>query len=281
MKKSILITGASTGIGNHAALHLCNNGWQVFAGVRNDEAAEKLIRESGGHIVPVTLDVTSAESVRQSRERIEASLGDSRLNALCNNAGVAVGGALECLPLDDIRRQYEINVFGQIAVTQAFLEHLRDTKGRLLFTSSIAGRSAVPFMGPYCSSKFALEALADALRLEVRRWGIQVSLIEPGAIRTPIWEKSTDTAQRVYDSLGKRGHELYGDTLNHFFSLVQQSGTNASPVGDVTRAIEHALGSSRPRKRYLVGWDARQRIILEMLPTSLRDWILAKKLGLG
>lgn len=280
MKNAVLITGASTGIGRDAALHLANKGWQIFAGVRNQSAADDITQASSGAITPVFLDVTSSESIQQARDTIESTLGTKRLNALVNNAGVAVGGALECLPLEELRAQFEINVFGQIAVTQAFLEHLRETSGRIVMTSSIAGRSAVPFMGPYCGSKHALEALSDSLRVELRHWNIPVSLIEPGAIKTPIWEKSTDTARRVQDSLTERGHELYGEKLQSFFTLVQNAGKTASPVEWVTGAIEHALTVSRPKARYLVGWDARQRIILEMLPIRLRDWILAKKLNL-
>src|SRR5262245_5535409 len=180
----IVITGASSGIGR--AMRLDQLGFHVFAGVRNPADGDALKSKSSERLSPVLLDVTSEDSIA----RAARSIGDAPIAGLVNNAGIAVGGPLEMVPIPLWRKQFEVNVIGQVAVTQAFLPLLRVGRGRIVNIGSIAGRSALPFTSPYCSSKFALEGLSDSLRMELRQWGISVSIVEPGSIRTPIWEKS-------------------------------------------------------------------------------------------
>src|SRR5215475_8847089 len=191
---AVVITGASTGIGAACARFLADRGFQVFAGVRNRQAGEALTTGRTARLTPIYLDVTEERSIQEAAELITRRVGDVGLAGLVNNAGIAIGSPLEVIPIDLLRRQFEVNVFGQIAVTQAFLPLLRKGHGRIVNMGSIAGRATIPLMGPYSASKFALEALTNALRLELQPWGIPVSVIEPGATATPIWEKSINAA---------------------------------------------------------------------------------------
>jgi NAD(P)-dependent dehydrogenase (short-subunit alcohol dehydrogenase family) len=187
---AVVITGASTGIGAACALHLDRIGFRVFAGVRRRQDGERLRSVSSPDLIPLQLDVTDRNSLRDAQQRVAEEIGESRLVGLINNAGIAVASPLEAVPIEDLRRQLEVNVVGQVAVTQVFLPLLRAGQGRIINMGSIAGRATMPLMGPYSASKYALEAITDALRLELQPWGIHVAIIEPGAIATPIWEKS-------------------------------------------------------------------------------------------
>ncbi len=178
MVKTVLITGASTGIGEACALWLQDRGYRVFAGVRKSTDAEALQQKSKGHLTPVLLDVADEASIREAVQFVLTQ--EPKLEGLVNNAGIAVAGPLEFVPLQELRRVLEVNVVGQVAVTQAFLPLLREARGRVVLMSSISGRVAAPLMGPYAASKFALEAIGDALRRELAPWGIEVSIIEPG-----------------------------------------------------------------------------------------------------
>jgi NAD(P)-dependent dehydrogenase (short-subunit alcohol dehydrogenase family) len=179
---AVLVTGASSGIGEATASHLASLGFRVFAGVRKDEDAERL-RE---RVTPVKLDVVDEESIATARREVEEAAPDG-LAGLVNNAGVSVSGPVEFIPLEELRRQLEVNVIGQVAVTQAFLPAIRRARGRIVNVSSVGGRVALPLMSPYNASKFALEAVSDSLRREVRQFGVHVAVVEPGAIRTRIW----------------------------------------------------------------------------------------------
>lgn len=278
-RRAILITGASTGIGKASTLRMIERGCQVFAGVRKQADAETLRAEAGEHCHPVIIDVTQAETIASARDEVQAAVSETGLQGLVNNAGIVVGGALEIVPIEELRKQFEVNVIGQIAVTQAFLPLLRQGKGRIVMMSSIAGRSAMPFTSPYCSSKFALEALSDSLRIELTPWGIPVSLIEPGAIQTPIWDKAQSDAQAIQSHMSEEGKQLYGDILERFYEKVQQVAAGAAPVSKVADAVEKALTASRPKARYPVGRDARMRFILEAMPTRWRDGLLRKLVG--
>ena len=195
--RTVLITGASTGIGQACATTLAANGWHVFAGVRREQDADRLSTQSPGKITPVIIDVTDAATIQNARAQVESSLGDKGLVGLVNNAGIGLGGPIEFVDLDRLREQFEVNVFGQVRVIQAFAARLRQAKGRMVNMSSISGRIAIPFLGPYAASKFALEAISDALRLELRPHGVHVSVIEPGSIATPIWEKARQRAEQA------------------------------------------------------------------------------------
>lgn len=274
---AILITGASTGIGRACAEHLQRLGFTVFAGVRTQSDMD-LLREAGTH--PLLLDVTDSEAIVSALRTIDevAPLG---LAGLVNNAGIVVGGPLEFVAIEEWRHQLEVNFIGQIAVTQAALPALRRARGRIVNVTSIGGRLATPFLGPYNASKFALEAVTDALRLELRRFGIEVSAIEPGAVATPIWEKGRASAEQVTASMSPESLELYGtgiDALRNGISQLERSGV---PALQVARVIEHALLARRPKPRYVVGRDAKMRLaVSKFLPTRVMDRLVARVMGL-
>lgn len=276
-----VITGASTGIGAACALGCAKHGMTVFAGVRHLEAGEALRREGGKGIVPLQLDVTDAGSIRRAAGIVGEAVGQSGLSGLVNNAGIAIGSPLEVIPIEALRKQLEVNVIGQIAVTQAFLPLLRAARGRIVNMGSIAGRGTMPVMGPYSASKYALESLTDALRLELQGWGIQVSIIEPGAIATPIWEKSLHAGDEIAESAGAEAHALYGQLVERVKEAVNQAARRAIPPEPVVQAVLHALTAARPKTRYLVGTDANIRaLMVKWLPDRVQDWILTKVLKL-
>lgn len=276
---AVVITGASTGIGAACARFLADHGFQVFAGVRDLQAGEVLASGRSLRLIPIQLDVTEDTSIRNAAERVTHHLGDAGLAGLINNAGIAVGSPLEVIPIDQLRRQFEVNVFGQVAVTQAFLPLLRKAHGRIVNMGSIAGRATIPLMGPYSASKHALEALTDALRLELQQWGIQVSVIEPGAIATPIWEKSVRAAKDLETAADSSAAIGYTELIMRIKETVGKAAERAIPPDAVVRAVVHALTASRPRTRYLVGTDAKIRAwMVKWLPDRLNDrlltWIL-------
>jgi NAD(P)-dependent dehydrogenase (short-subunit alcohol dehydrogenase family) len=202
-RKSVLVTGASRGIGRAIALHLAARSWDVFAGVRDREAGRALAAQCQ-RITPVELDITVDAHVARLEELVP-----ERLDAVVNNAGIGVGGPIQTVSLDDVRRQLEVNVVGQIAVTQATLPKLRRSRGRLVFISSLNGRVSIPLSGVYNSSKFALEALADSLRVELRPWGVRVILVEPGAIATDPWREMMSLLDGVAADMFPEERELY------------------------------------------------------------------------
>jgi len=277
----VVITGASTGIGAACAWHLDRLGFTVLAGVRRIEDGDALKARASARLQPVLLDVTDAASIEQARQTVAGLAGPRGLAGLVNNAGIAVAGPLETVPIADLRRQFEINVIGQVAVTQAFLPLLRQGRGRIVNMGSIAGRAAMPVMGPYSASKFALEALTDALRLELRQWGIHVSIIEPGAVATPIWEKSLKTSSAVEEEVTEEAKALYGEAARRVRESVDQASRRAISTDAVAEAVWHALTAKQPKTRYLVGVDARIRaLMVKWLPDRLQDWILTKVLHL-
>jgi NAD(P)-dependent dehydrogenase (short-subunit alcohol dehydrogenase family) len=271
----VLVTGASTGIGAACALGCARHGMTVFAGVRNLQAGEALKGRVDGSLIPIQLDVTDEDSIRQAADLVRRTVGEAGLGGLVNNAGIAIGSPLEVIPIAQLRKQLDVNVIGQIAVTQAVLPLLRQARGRIVNMGSIAGRGTIPMMGPYSASKFALEALTDALRLELRPWGIEVSIIEPGAIATPIWEKSLKTALDVESDVTEEGRRLYGEAARRVREAVDQAAQRAIPTDAVVEAVLHALTSGRPKTRYLVGTDAKIRaMMVKWLPDRWQDRIL-------
>jgi NAD(P)-dependent dehydrogenase (short-subunit alcohol dehydrogenase family) len=220
----------------------------------------------------VILDVTDAGQIRAAAEAVE------RLDGLVNNAGIAIAMPVEFVPLDELRHQLEVNVVGQVAVTQAFLPALRRTPGRIVFVGSIAGKSALPFLAPYAASKHALEAIADSLRLELRPWGIGVSIVEPGTIRTPIWARGAAKAEELLASAGTRAGELYGDRVAAFRRIAAKRGEAGASPEAVAKVVEAMLSAGRPRTRSLVGRDARIRAGLERLPARARDRVYERLL---
>ena len=279
--RAVLITGASTGIGAACAVHLDRIGFTVLAGVRREQDGDALKRLTSDHLVPVLLDVTDESSIQQAKARVSELISPRGLYGLVNNAGVVVASPLEAVPIADLRRQLDINVIGQVAVTQAFLPLIRNARGRIVNMGSIAGRGAIPLMGPYAASKFALEAITDVLRLELQQWGIHVSIVEPGAVATPIWEKSRAESVNREDAATPEMRRLYGTLITSVRKVVEQAAARAIPCDAVTQAVEHALTAVHPKTRYLVGKDAALRaLLIKLLPDRLSDKVLTWALNL-
>jgi NAD(P)-dependent dehydrogenase (short-subunit alcohol dehydrogenase family) len=279
--KSVVITGASTGIGAACAVHLDKLGLRVFAGVRRQVDAEALKSKASSRLVAIALDVADSLSVSTAASAVAGAVGDAGLDGLLNNAGVVVTGPVEFLPLPELRRQLEINVVGQVAVTQAFLPLIRAARGRIVNMGSIAGRLATPFSSAYGASKFALEALTDALRLELAPWGISVSIIEPGAVATPIWEKGMKSGAAMLAAAPPEALVLYAEALEAFKKTSEHTAKNAADPMDVARAVEHALTAAKPKTRYVVGRRARIGAAMALLvPDRMRDTMVAKAMRL-
>jgi NAD(P)-dependent dehydrogenase (short-subunit alcohol dehydrogenase family) len=272
---SVLITGASRGIGRAAALALAREGHEVIAGVRDAEAGDRLAAEASGRLRTVRLDVTDASSVRAAADAV-----GGRLDALVNNAGVVVGGVVEALDLEDLRHQLEVNVVGQVAVTQALLPALRAAAGRVVFMSSVSGRVSAPVMTPYTASKFAIEAIADGLRVELRQWGIRVVLVEPGSVDTDLWRGAEAQFDAGVAAMTDEHRRLYGSLLAGARKMVRATAKRAAPVDKVTAAIVAAVTAERPRTRYVVGADARGQVLLKAaLPDRAYDALVARVTG--
>ncbi|MEA2486805.1 MAG: hypothetical protein QOF16_459 [Actinomycetota bacterium] len=276
----IVITGASSGIGRACAIYLEQRGHQVFAGVRKEADAEDLRKNGSDRMSPIIVDITDHDSIGAAFADVETRLAGRPLQGLVNNAGITVSGPAEFVPIDEVRRQFEINLFGHMAMTQAFLPMLRTSKGRVVNVGSIGGRNALPFMSPYCASKFAMEGFTDSLRMELSAWGMHVSLIEPGSIATPLWEKGTSQADSLIDDLPKEAHELYGEAMDKAKVAAVREEARAIPPERVAAAIEHALTSSRPKTRYLVGRDARMIAAVKNLPDRVVDKLILQQLRL-
>jgi len=272
--RSALVTGASTGIGRATALGLDAAGWRVFAGVRRPEDGEALAA-AGERLVPLILDVTDPEQIAAAAERIGTE-GDGTLHGLVNNAGIAIPGPLETLPIEDFRRQVEVNLTAQVAVTQAMLPLIRKGRGRVVFVSSVGGRVAVPINGAYHAAKFGLEAVGDVFRRELRPWGISVSIVEPGSIDTPIWERGEREGDAIEERAPEAQRQLYGQAIEGFRRTIRETAERGIPPEKAAAAIEHALTAERPRTRYLVGAEAKVAgRLAKLLPTRLFDRILA------
>jgi NAD(P)-dependent dehydrogenase (short-subunit alcohol dehydrogenase family) len=272
---SVLVTGAARGIGRATALRLANAGWDVVAGVRHDEDGQALVAAGEGRIVPVSLDITDADHLAALPDALPA-----RLDALVNNAGIVVGGPVEGVPLDDLRHQLEVNVVGQVAVTQAVLPRLRSSRGRIVFVSSLSGRVSTPMTGAYNASKFALEGMADALRMEVRPWGVRVVLVEPAQTDTDMWRDAESTLDTTVTALAPAHRELYGKHIDGYRKSIPRSQRMASSVEGVAATIERALTARRPRARYVVGVGPRaQGIMAALTPTGARDALLRAATG--
>ncbi len=274
-----LITGASTGIGRATALRLAGAGWTVLAGVRDPAAGAALVTDAtSGRIVPVSLDVTDEGQVAQAAAVVEEQAGAGGLDALVNNAGIGIGGPLELVSAEDLRRQFDVNVFAQVAVTQAMLPALRRAGGRIAFVSSIGGRVAMAFTAPYAASKHAIEAFGDALRVELRTSGVQVTLIEPGSVATPIWDKSRVESERV--SVPPELQRQYGHVQAAMDKVLADTERRGVPPEQVADTILRALTASRMRARYVVGRDAKAMLIARrLLPDHVFDALARRALG--
>ncbi|MGH7468523.1 MAG: SDR family oxidoreductase [Longimicrobiales bacterium] len=277
--RSVLITGASKGIGQACAFHLAGRGYLVFAGVRRDADGAALRAQVGEQLVPLLLDVTRPDQIARAADAMKDRLGNRGLDGLVNNAGIALAGPLEFLPLAELREQLEVNVIGQVAVIQAVLPLIRLSRGRIINIGSISGRSALPMTGAYAASKHAIEALTDALRVELMPWNIQVALVEPGVIATPIWHTSIAAAERIMKNLPAAAFEYYGAIMNALKQDVTKRSQQGRAPDRVALVVQHALEARKPRTRYVVGRDARMRLLLESMPDRWRDRVIARRLA--
>ena len=277
---TVLVTGASTGIGAAVASHLDGLGIQVVAGVRREADAEVVRRRGSGRISPVILDVSDPDSIASAMATVAEVSGGAGLAGLVSNAGISGGEPLEFASLDGFRRMLEVNLVGAVAVTQAALPLIRSGRGRLVFIGSIGGRTPVPFTAAYAASKAGLAAVCDCLRGELRPWRIHVALVEPGAVATPIWEKSTSASMERVAQLPADALALYGRAVEVVGRVAEKTAAAAIPPERVARAVEHALTATRPRTRYLVGVDARAQALVRRLPDKVRDRIVATYMGL-
>lgn len=276
MRGSVLVTGASTGIGEACALRLARGGWHVFAGVRKEADGEAVREKAGRGVTPVLLDVTDAQQIESAAKLIREE-SEGGLAGLVNNAGVGRGGPIEYLPIDEWREQFEVNVLGQIAVTQAMLPLIRTAQGRIVLMGSIAGRLAGPLLGPYAASKHALEAIAESLRHELKPWGLRVVLVEPGAIKTPIWEKAHEKANELEEALPAEARERYAPAIEAARAGFQRQERMGIDADRVARVVERALTVESPRARYLVGPDALiAGSLTRILPDRLKDFVVRR-----
>ncbi len=277
-----LISGASTGIGRATSLRLAGSGWNVLAGVRDPAAGESLAAEApAGRITPLALEVTDAAQIAAAAELVgehAARLGRPGLDALINNAGIGIGGPLEILSDEDLRRQFDVNVFGHMAVTRAMLPSLRRAQGRILFVSSIGGRVAMAYTAPYAASKHAIEAFADTLRVELHSSQIQVGLIEPGSVSTPIWDKSRGDAERL--QIPPELQAQYGKVPAALDKAMQDTAKRGVPPEQVAATIEGALTAKRMKARYLIGRDAVAMLAAKrLLPDHVFDRLVRRVMG--
>jgi NAD(P)-dependent dehydrogenase (short-subunit alcohol dehydrogenase family) len=288
---TVLLTGASTGIGRATALRLAGSGWTVLAGVRKATDGEALQAAGGERVMPVELDVTDHAQIERAAELVAELTGSAkgagagteasspgRLDALVNNAGIGFGGPLELISEESLRAQFDVNVFGQVAVTRALLPALRAARGRIVIVSSVGGRVALPFSAPYGASKHALEAIGDALRGELHSSHVDVSLIEPGSVKTPIWAKSREQAGQV--SIPPELQREYGHLPAAFEKTLHDTERRGIAPELVAETIEKALTARRPRTRYLLGRDARAMVLGKaLLPDRVFDLIARRAMG--
>jgi NAD(P)-dependent dehydrogenase (short-subunit alcohol dehydrogenase family) len=278
--RAIVVTGASTGIGKAAVLALLDAGFTVLAGVRNARAADLLRGDvppaAAGRLETLQLDVTDGAHIQAAVAQVERRAGEAGLWGLFNNAGISVAGPMEHATDDDLRRQFDVNVIGQAAVTRAFIPLLRRARGRILITGSTSGFIAVPGLGAYSMSKYAMEAFSDTLRRELRPWGIEVLLLQPGTIATEIWGKGLSQFDDLMRAPPAGVIENYGGLLNSMHEVAVDSARRATPATVVARDVVHAFAARRPRTRYCMGTDARVQRWISRLPDRWADRLLAK-----
>ena len=277
----VFISGSSSGIGEACALGLDERGYDVFAGVRNEEDGKSLCQRASERLQPVIVDITNPEQIKTAFETVRQTLGEKPLVGLINNAGISVGGPLEFVPIDRLRHIFEVNLIGHISVSQLFISLLRKSQGRIINVGSVAGIFASPLMGPYCASKYALEAISDVMRRELKPWNIKVSVLEPGIIATKIWEKASNHAEHALKEAPEEVLHLYGPLIEHVQKHVKDIDKAAQSPQVVVRAVIHALTARRPKTRYLIGPKARPQKVMSWLPDRIQDRIIASFLNWG
>ena len=278
---AVFITGTSTGIGAATAIYLAALGFQVFAGVRRARDGEALRARTSDELTPVVIDITKGATIAAAADTVSGAVGERGLAGLVNNAGIVKPGPIEFQPMAAFRMQVEVNLFGPVAVTQAFLPLIRQGNGRIVNVGSIGGRMALPIHGAYSASKFAMEGLTDALRLELRQWQIHVSLVDPGATDTAIFGKTFEELDGLESALGGHGYALYEQQIAGVRRLVEKTAAGAAKPAVLARAIADALTSDKPKTRYLAGKGAKETAALaHSLPDHLKDRAVALEAGL-
>src|SRR5215207_4053241 len=281
-RRAVVVTGASSGIGRACALKLARSEFHVFAGVRKDEDAEALeYAAPEASLTPLFLDVTDSGLIASVAETVAEAVGEAGLVGLVNNAGVGEAWPLEFVPLDEFRRQFEVNVFGHLAVTQAFLPLIRAATGRIVNIGSVGGRITMPFGGTLSAPRHALVAVNDALRMELYPWGIHVALIEGGSISTRAVDKLEAGAKATMDELPVAGRDRYGDAYRTAVARAVARTRAGSPPEVVAEVVLHAMTAKNPKARYPVGTGSRlQSTLARVLPDRLLDQMLLRTLGL-
>lgn len=276
---AVLVTGASSGIGRAIATTLAEQGYRVFAGVRRQSDGKELERLHPG-LQSIILDVTDGLSLTDGAQTLETELDGRGLGGLINNAGIAQIGPLEYLPQEQWRRQLDVNVIGPAAVTRAMLPLIRRGRGRILFVGSIGGRLAPPLLGPYCASKYALEGLTEALRHELRPWGIPVVLLVPGSVRSGIWEKTREQVEALGRHLPAEGLERYRGFLDQMSESVDKAERTGLALDVVAGAVARAMGAAKPRPRYLIGAEAYAvELLTRLLPSVVKNTVVSRVAG--
>ncbi len=278
-QRDVVVTGASTGIGRAIALALDASGFRLFAGVRNEADGEKLRREAGPGLTPVLLDVTDESSIARAVETV-AELSNGRLYGLVNNAGVGLGGPLELVPMAKTRALFEVNVIGLLAVTKAFLPLLRTALGRVVNIGSLAGILAMPGASSYAASKFAVQAITDSLRVELEPFGVQVTIVDPGAIESALWDKGRAQKQEILEAAPQKLMELYAPLIEMGKRLGDHP-RGILPASRVADDVVHALTSKKPKVRYLVGPGPKKASRLARMPVRLRDALVRRFMSSG
>ena len=269
---AVLVTGASSGMGKACALRLSAAGFTVFAAIRKERDAQEIKAAGSPRLIPVILDVTKAETISQAVQSVRDGVGNEGLSGLVNNAGIAVTGPVELLPLEELRRQFEINVFGQVAVTQAFLPLLRAARGRIINVGSVGAKFALPFASALNSSKAAFESISDSLRMELRPWGIRVVLVSPGSIRTSAEAKLLADSEATANAFSPEGKVWYASSYRAFVrSLLELEAHGVGPEV-VAETVHRAMTAGVPKRRYPVGPKSRLLpLLFATLPGPLAD----------
>lgn len=277
--QAILITGTSSGIGNACVLLLATQGFKVFAGVRSKEDAERLSK-TGTNIYPIIIDVTNQETIDNAYNFILKNLNGEKL-CLINNAGVAISCPIEFINIEKLQTQFDVNVIGQIRLIQRFLPALRETKGKIINISSILGTLSLPYTAPYCASKSALDSLTDGLRLELKKWEVDVVLIKPGIVKTPIWQKSSNQAKKDFEQLSTEASCLYGEEFNTLTSLTAKCGKYGCSANDVAKVILKAILAKKSKPVYFVGSDSNTLNFIRKFPQQILDKIILFSIRIG
>jgi NAD(P)-dependent dehydrogenase (short-subunit alcohol dehydrogenase family) len=279
--KAVVITGTSTGIGRASALTLDRKGFRVFAGVRKDTDGHSLKRAASPALTPVHIDVTDSVSIAAMAKLVDEEMGEAGLAGLVNNAGTTLPCPVEYLTLDGFREQLEVNLVGPLAVTQAVLPLLRRAKGRLVNVTSAAGRVVVPLMAPYVAAKHGLEGLSDVLRIELRRLGIHVAIVEPGFVSTAMRNKLERDTEETLRTLPAEGRSRYAEQLEAIAKSISEHAANGSNPDVVADAVLHALTADKPRTRYPVGAGVKRMFFMRrVLPDRRFDRVMLRAAGL-